>query len=93
MLITSLDSQLICNRGMKSTIQSLNSVLEPATTKMCTSSETCGVATMKVQYQSETGQGKIGTCVSKSRCSNTDGCSLAIQNLPRGVLSLECKVH
>ena len=92
MLITSLDDQLICNHGMKSTIQSLNPVLEPAITKVCRPTETCGVATMKVQYLSETGQGKIGGCVPKNVCSNTNGCSLAIRNLPRGVSTLDCKV-
>ena len=77
---------------MNSTIQSLNLVLDPVITRMCTPSETCGVATMKVKYQSETGQGKIGSCVSKDFCSNTNGCSLAIRFLPRGASSLECKV-
>ena len=77
---------------MNSTIQSLNVVLDPIRTETCTSSETCGVATMKVQYQSETGQGKLGSCASKTLCSNADGCSLAIRHLPSGATSLECKV-
>ena len=77
---------------MNSTIRSLNLVLDPIRTEICTSSETCGVATMKVQYQSETGQGKLGGCVSKTFCSNGNGCSLAIRQLPSGATSLECKV-
>ena len=77
---------------MNSTIRSLNLVLDPIRTETSTSSETCGVATMKVQYQSETGQGKLGSCVIKIFCSNADGCSLAIRQLPSGATSLECKV-
>ena len=86
------DGQLVCNRGMKSTIQSLNSVLLPVTNQRCKLSETCGVATIKVQYQSQTGQGKIGGCISKNVCSSAAGCSVASQFLPPGAKSLECKV-
>ena len=87
-----LDGQLVCNRGMKSTIKSLNSVLFPVTTETCKPSYTCGVATVKVKYQSETGQGKIGGCIPKNVCSTAAGCSVAIRFLPTGATFQECKV-
>ena len=77
---------------MSSTIQSLKLVLNSVKTEKCTSSQVCGVATMKVTYRGETGQGKIGTCVTKNRCSDTAECQLVTQNLPPGVSSQECKV-
>ena len=77
---------------MSSTIQSLKSVLNSVKTGKCTSSQACGVAIMKVTYRGETGQVKIGICVTKNRCSDTGGCQLVTQNLPPGVSSLECKV-
>ena len=77
---------------MQSTIQSINQIQDPVTNRTCQSSEVCGVATMKIQYNAENGQGKIGTCIPSSLCSSTTGCQLAIQYLPSGVSSQECKV-
>ena len=90
MLIFTLDGRLVCYRGTKSTIQPLN--LLPVTKKKCKPSETCGVATIKVQYQNVTGQGKIGGCVRKIVCSSAAGCLVANQFLPAGAKSLKCKV-
>ena len=77
---------------MSLTIQSLKSVLNSVKTEKYTSSQVCGIATMKVIYRGENGQGKIGSCVTKNRCSDTAGCQLVTQNLPPGVSSQECKV-
>ena len=77
---------------MNSTIQSINPVLDPVTSRTCHHSERCGVATITIKYGAETGQGKIGSCVPKILCSNTIGCQFAIANLPSGVSSEECKV-
>ena len=77
---------------MNSTIQSLNLVLNPVTNTTCQPAEVCGVATITIKYGEETGQGKIGSCVTNSSCSSTSGCQLAIANLPSGVSSEECKV-
>ena len=77
---------------MQSTVQSINQILDPVTNRTCQSSEVCGVVTMKIQYNAENGQGKIGTCIPSSLCSSTTGCQLAIQYLPSGVSSQECKV-
>ena len=77
---------------MSLTIQSLKSVLNSVKTEKYTSSQVCGIATMKVIYRGENGQGKIGSCVTKNRCFDTAGCQLVTQNLPPGVSSQECKV-
>ena len=78
---------------MQSTIQSINQALDPVTNKTCPMSEVCGVATLTIKYLGETGQGKLGSCVPNMTCSNTNGCQLAIANLPPGVSSEECKVQ
>lgn len=77
---------------MKSTISSLNLVLSTVKNERCTSSQVCGVATMNITFYGEAGQGKIGACITKDSCSDSAGCQLAIQYLPTGVLSQECKV-
>ena len=77
---------------MKSTIKSLNPELVPARSETCESQESCGVATMKITYLGETGQGKLGTCVPERFCSHADGCLLALRYLPAGVSSQGCKV-
>lgn len=77
---------------MKSTIKSLDPILLPVINRTCQLSEVCGVATMKIKYGNESGQGKIGSCVPNSSCSDTDGCRLANLNLPSNVTMRECKV-
>ena len=87
-----LDSQLICNHGMQSTIQSLNQVLDPVTNTTCQPSEVCGVVTLTIKFDRKTGESKIGGCAHISNCSSTTGCQLAIANLLCGIWSEECKV-
>ena len=77
---------------MSSTIQSFKSVLNSVKTEKCASPQVCGVATMKVTYRGESGQGRIGTCVTKNCCSDAAACQLVTQNLPPGVSFQECKV-
>ena len=89
----SLDGQLSCNYGMKSTVKSLNSHLYPVSSKKCLPQQVCGVATLAITYLGETGQGKLGSCIPISFCSNGTGCQLAYRLLPNGVSSLGCKVY
>ena len=77
---------------MKSTIDSLNSKLPPATNQKCSSSQVCLVATMRAIYQGKTGQGKVGRCASSTNCDDSSGCKLARFSLPFGASYLECKV-
>ena len=77
---------------MKSTIKSLNSVLNPVRSKTCESQQTCGVATVNIKYLGETGKGKLGTCVPSSACSDVVGCQLALRYLPTDVSNQGCKV-
>lgn len=83
---------MVCSHGMHSTIQSLNLVLDPVTNTICQPADVCGVATVTIRYNNETGQGKVGGCLPNSFCSSTTACQLAIENLPSGVSSDECKV-
>ena len=83
---------MVCSHGMHSTIQSLNLVLDRVTNKTCQPTEVCGVATVTIRYNNETGQGKVSGCVPNSFCSSTTACQLAIANLISGVSSDECKV-
>ena len=83
---------MICSHGIKSTIKSLDPVLDPVINRTCQLSEVCGVAMMKIKYGNETGQGKIGNCVPNSFCSDTAGCQLTTFNLPPNVTFQECKV-
>ena len=83
---------MICSHGIKSTIKSLDPVLDPVINRTCQLSEVCSVAMMKIKYGNETGQGKIGNCVPNSFCSDTAGCQLATFNLPSNVTFQECKV-
>ena len=77
---------------MKSTIKSLNPQLDPVSTEKCRSQHVCGVAKMAITYLGETGQGKLGSCVPISFCSDGIGCQLALKFLPTGVSSQGCKV-
>ena len=77
---------------MKSTIKSLEPVLDPVINRTCQLSEVYGVVMMKMKYANETGQGKIVNCVPNSFCSDTAGCQLANFNLPSNVTFQECKV-
>lgn len=77
---------------MKSTIKSLEPVLDPVINRTCQLSEVYGVVMMKIKYANETGQGKIVNCVPNSFCSDTAGCQLANFNLPSNVTFQECKV-
>ena len=83
---------MVCSHGMHSTIQSLNLVLDPVTNAICHPADVCGVATVTIRYNNETGQGKVSGCVPNSFCSSTTACQLAIANLISGVSSDECKV-
>ena len=67
-------------------------MLDPVTNQTGTSSEICGTTKIKMQYKSETGQGKISGCFSNKFCSSTVVCSKIIQFFPPGAESLECKV-
>ena len=77
---------------MKSTIKSLEPVLDPVINRTCQLSEVYGVVMMKIKYANETGQGKIVNCVPNSFCSDTAGRQLANFNLPSNVTFQECKV-
>ena len=67
-------------------------MLDPVINQTGTSSETCGITTIKMQYKSETGQVKICGCISNKFCSSTVVCSKVIQLFQPGAESLECKV-
>ena len=77
---------------MKSTVKSLEPVLDPVINRTCQLSEVYGVVMMKIKYANETGQGKIVNCVPNSFCSDTAGCQLANFNLTSNVTFQECKV-